>query len=129
MGRVETQTLAEFGRDPSGKTTIPVNALLKEARELLDAGQHEAAALTLLDARLELSRRTGTKQEAAPLAQQGPRESIAALFIAIAAESPDASHDVARDVIPLYESLLAETAHPASLAGPVTITLARWPYT
>jgi hypothetical protein len=71
---LEAETLAAFAADPAGRAMIPVSARLKEAQELLDRGRPEAAALTLLDARLVLSRQL---KEGAPSAES-PAGALAA---------------------------------------------------
>jgi len=53
--KLEAETLVAFGSDPTAAKMIPVSAKLKEAREQLDAGAVDGAALSLLEARRRFS--------------------------------------------------------------------------
>lgn len=129
---LEGDTLAAFAKEPSGKTTIPVSALLKESRELLRRGSIDGATLLLLEARLALSKRAGDLSQVPDSARKvrPGNDSFAALIEALAAESePEVRKIVLTQVAPMYASLFELTAVRSSAAPPVTITLVRWPYT
>lgn len=132
---LDAETLDAFAADPGGRGMVPVSARLKEARELLDGGRLEAAALTLLDARLALGRQTaaaradaapaGDAAHAAPgaVAQPAreaaadplpPAGSLAAPFVALAEETDDA---LARDVLRRQVLPLARTLAPPAPPG------------
>lgn len=100
---LQSELLTVFEQDPAGRAAVPASARLKEARELLEGGSRSAATLLLLEARLELSRAARGAATAAanvPLRQDGPLDSMAALWRAM---SDDAL--VRRDVLPLYADL------------------------
>jgi hypothetical protein len=116
LGALETETLAAFAADPAGRAMIPVSARLKEAQELVDQGRLEAAALTLLDARLVLSRQLkegppsaessaalGATSPPAPLANP-PAASLLAPYLASAAEDASGATAwiVANRLLPLH---------------------------
>jgi hypothetical protein len=103
---LENEMLTAFAADPGAPTMIPVSAKLKEARELLERGSRYGAALTLLECRLELSRR-----RPAPASQDGtpaqPEEgSLIAPFLAMAAADSDGTtaRIIRSDVVPLAQS-------------------------
>jgi hypothetical protein len=127
---LERDTLTAFDRDPSGKTTIPTSARLKEARELLARGWTDGATLTLLEARLELSRRAASPApaKATGVAKPSGGGGIAALLRAMARDS-NAADAVKADVIPLFNTLYTVTAAKPVPIAPVVVTLVRWPYT
>ena len=121
-----------FETDPTGRGMLPVSAKLKETGELLDAKKLEAATLSLLESRYELSKRA-PKPDAAPSTVAAPKDPIGALWDEIASiEVPDNTRAIRNDVIPLYASMLAHPVVPTAQAttkAPVTVTLIRWPYT
>jgi chorismate mutase len=93
---------------------IPVSARLKEARELLDRGSLDGAALAVLESRLGLSRRVVASRSTPPLAttqreSEAPAEgSVLALLRFLEAEpnAPEGTAALVRsDVVPLYAAL------------------------
>jgi len=98
---LESEMLTVFEQDPSSRGTIPVSARLKEARELLDAGELAGATLLLLDSRLVLSaqKRSGAPAQV-PLPEGIPNDSMGALWRAMGDDAL-----VRRDVLPLYISM------------------------
>jgi hypothetical protein len=102
---LENEMLTAFAADPGAQTMIPVSAKLKEARELVERDSRYGAALTLLECRLELSRR-----HPAPASQAGtpaqteaaPEGSLLAPFLALAGD--DTARIVRSDVVPLAQS-------------------------
>ena len=130
LASLEQETLAFFQKDPVGRAAIPTSALVKEAREQLDHGFLDAATLTLLEARMELSRRQTTPGPMKTAATSNERQSIAAVFEASANERQDEVGRVIRaDVIPLYAKLYQQTKGSRVAPASVTVTLVRWPYT
>lgn len=129
---VERITLEVFEQDPTSLAAVPASARLKEARELLDRGAIEGAALVLLESRL-----TAERELPALWAEDGPnddavlsRDSIGALFSRLAGEDEE-GEAIRRVILPFYELLLTDDAEPdeAASAEPVVVTLVRWPYT
>ena len=116
LAKLDTAALAAFEEDPAGRSAVPLSARLKESRELLDRGMLEGAALTMLEAQIDLSRR-GTAISARKSAAT-PRDSIAAVF----AEENKA-------VLPLYASFFVGGVAEKKIPKNVTVTLVRWPYT
>ena len=97
---LEQETLAAFGGDPTAPKMIPVSAKLKEAREQLDRGFVDGAALSLVEARRQFNR--------------GKDDTLPASLAALAAEpQPSAPQVAVKKVLP----------------SSVTVTLVRWPYT
>lgn len=119
-----------FEKDPTGRAMIPVSSKLKETRELLDAKKLEAATVSLLESRYELSKRA-PNANAPSSSVAAPNDPIGALWNEIASiEVPDNARVVRNEVIPLYASLLAHpVVRTARTKPPVTVTLIRWPYT
>jgi hypothetical protein len=107
---LEAEMVEVFGNDPAAPAMIPVSALLKEARELFERGSREAAALTLLESRLALSRRRGAQAatpHAEPAAGAPAEGSLIAPFLAMAAvEGPNSqtARIVHAEIVPLYRS-------------------------
>lgn len=124
-------TLKNFGDAPTEGRMIPVSARLKEARELLDQHLDEAAALTLCEARLILSRQTATPAQAKTPAPKLPpaNDSMQRMLGGLAAESPEYAGFIARDVRPFYDSLYQPVVAKRTEPAAVTVTLLRWPYT
>ncbi|HET7437536.1 MAG TPA: hypothetical protein VFN10_22720 [Thermoanaerobaculia bacterium] len=126
---LERETLAAYDRQPTGKTTIPVSVRLKESRELLARGWADGAALLLLEARLELSRRNGGTTHATASA---PRHdgSFASLLGELSRDQKS-GQIVSADVVPLFDSLFdaGSGADAIPFKAPVVVTLVRWPYT
>lgn len=75
---LETETLAAFDRERSGRTTISVSAHLKEARELLEQDLVDGAALTLVESRLLLERKKANDNVPALLAAMTRTGKVAA---------------------------------------------------
>lgn len=129
LEELERTTVAFFGTDITNQALVSVSVRLKEARELLDAGRVDGAALMAMEARAALSRRGGP---AATVSAEARREgSIAALLAAWAEDEEAPMRDaLRRDVMPWNGALFLEApqtgrARPAE----VTVTLVRWPYT
>jgi hypothetical protein len=106
---LEAEMQKAFAADPGSPVMIQPSALLKEARELLERGSRQGAALLLLQSRLELSRREGKHAKEPP----GPPAKAAALtegsliapFLALTAGEQDETARIVRaDVVPLYRS-------------------------
>lgn len=125
---LETETLNAFAADPAGRGTIPVSAKLKEARELIDANLLDGAALTLLEAQLELSRRSPSTK---PATASSPGDSIGEMFAAIAQEraKDETGAAIRASVLPLYSDFYRTTTAQRRGPASVTVTLVRWPYT
>lgn len=126
LGRLDTELLALFGSDPSGRSAIGPSARLKEARELAARGSVNGAALLLLEARHLISTRQKERSEATASKAPPRSDSITALWHAQKSAAADV---VERDVLPLYASLFIETAGTPRKPAMVTVTLVRWPYT
>jgi hypothetical protein len=127
---LERETLTFFEKDPVGRSAIQTSALMKEAREQLDHNLLDAATLTILEARMELSRRQATPGPVAAAATKKEKQSIPAMFEASANERKDETGRVIRaDVIPLYGKLYQHAATARVAPASVTVTLVRWPYT
>jgi len=136
LQKLDTAAIAAFERDPAGASAAAMSSRLKEARELVDRGWFEGAALMLLEAQLDISRKApGAGKATAPTRAASPggphADSLQAMWQAIAAE--DAANETARyiraDVLPLYGSLFRPAAAGQKPTRSVTITLVRWPYT
>jgi len=94
LENLERETGERFAADPAAQSLNGVSARLKEARELLERGSREAAALALLESRLELSRQSGAAGTGG--ASTAPAEgSLLAPFLASPASG---------DVVVLYRS-------------------------
>lgn len=134
---LEAEALKLFEHDPGGNQVVGASVKLKEARELLDDGRLDGAALALVETRLALSRRKaevdpGSVTEAPKAAAMKPaRDSIAKLLAGMAEEgAAPLPAIVPRDVVPFHASLLqAARAKNAAAPAAVTVTLVRWPYT
>lgn len=106
-----------FAADPGGQEMIPASALLKEARELLERDFRAGAALTLLESRLELSRRRTSGSRASqktggapPPVEKAAEGSLIAPFVAMTAGEQDETARIVRaDVIPLYRSFFGKS--------------------
>ena len=132
LRRLDTAALAAFERDPGGRSAIGMSARLKEARELFDRGSFEGAALMLVEAQLDISRKNAAAKVATvPLASAPHADSLSAMLQNIARE--DATNDTAKivtaDMLPLYGSLYANVVAEKKPPRSVTVTLVRWPYT
>jgi hypothetical protein len=102
---LENEMLTAFAADPGTQTMIPVSAKLKEARELVERDSRCGAALTLLECRLELSRRlpAAASQAGAPAQEEAaPEGSLLAPFLALSGD--DTARIVRSDVVPLARS-------------------------
>ncbi len=125
LTKLDTAALAAFEENPAGRSTVQLSARLKEARELADRGMLEGAALTLLEAQLDISRREAPAGALKRTATLRPHmDSIAAMWQAMGAEEARAD-----EVLPLYASLFANVRPEKKIARDVTVTLVRWPYT
>ena len=128
---LDADSLKLFEKDPLGRTALGSSSLLKETRELLARGWVQGAALTLLEAQLDIGRKQGIKDDGG-LKPAAPRDSLAALWVAAANEDDrgDAKAPIHALVLPLYDSLATrKVAAKTAARGPVTLTLVRWPYT
>jgi hypothetical protein len=157
---VEDELLAAY-RPPasieSHGTFIRVSALLKEARELNDAGARFGALHRLLDARHRLSRllhpsaldaataQAREREVRERLARSGSDPSLALLFVEAASADADPlfpqtgtvpaprgelAKAVFDDLVPLYFAALGPAPPRAQeLKAQATVTLIRWPYT
>ncbi len=129
LNKLDTGALAAFEKDPAGRSAVGLSARLKEARELADRGSLEGAALTLLEAQLDISRRGGVSKSSSPSGAI-PKDSIASMFEAAAREDGgETSRMIVSDVLPLYASLFTNVPGETKIAKNVTVTLVRWPYT
>jgi hypothetical protein len=114
---MEAEMEKGFATDAGSPTMIQPSALLKEARELLERGSGQGAALLLLQSRLELSRRLGTHAKA-PARPEPPAPkpaltegSLIAPFLALAAGDQDETARIVRaDVVPLYRSFFRKSS-------------------
>jgi hypothetical protein len=106
---LESEMLAVFAGDPGGRSLVPVSARLKEARELVDRGSLEAAALALLGARLALSLEVADAGDAAT-----PERQSAAAGPGGAGEAPATRAEVAAEELRSGEPPLP----PGSIAAP-----------
>lgn len=133
VNEVERQALEIFERDPEQKTAVPISAALKQARELLDRGFTQGAALILLESRMMVAsnqRPSMASGAAVELETSGETDTVESLLLAIAMEEPNERDLIAGNVLPFYRSLRQDRSAPiAEEAGPVTVTLVRWPYT
>jgi hypothetical protein len=130
LEKLDTAALVAFETDPAGRSAVSLSARLKEARELADRGFLEGAALTLLEAQLDISRRAEAPAKTAGASPMAHDDSISAMFQAEAREDGgDTSRIVANDILPLYASLFASTGIEKKIPKNVTVTLVRWPYT
>lgn len=128
--KLDTSALAAFEQDPAGRSAAGLSARLKEARELAERGSLEGAALTLLEAQLDISRRGAPPAKASVTSRAIRSDSIASMFAAAAREDAgDTSRIITNEVQPLYASLFASTPAMKKLPKNVTVTLVRWPYT
>jgi hypothetical protein len=125
---LERDTLTFFAGDIANQSVVPVSVRLKEARELLDAGRIDGAALLLVEARAALSRRGGPK---GAYAATNPKGSVVSVLEAWAAdEQPPMSDALRGEVVPFYGALFgAAPARRETKSAQVTVTLVRWPYT
>lgn len=156
MDGFENELLALY-KPPASVDSHPLfirtSGLLKEARELMSAGQTEGALYRYLNARLRLTGITGagspmTSEEAISRAAAAEKKfeedpgdhSIARIFLEMGvSEAADTGKDskggqtaraVFDVVLPHYfASLQPAKAQPPKLAPLVTVTLVRWPYT
>jgi hypothetical protein len=116
LDSLESEMVEAFAADPGSPTMVPVSARLKEARELLESGRLEPAALVLLESRFVLSRRA----KAAP-ADPGPAGapparsavggwSLVAPFLGMAETEQD--REIARlvhaEILPFHASLVED---------------------
>ncbi|HEX7420242.1 MAG TPA: hypothetical protein VF505_10175 [Thermoanaerobaculia bacterium] len=130
LTKLDTSALAAFEEDPAGRSAVGLSARLKEARELAEQGSLEGAALTLLEAQLDISRRSAPPANAAVSLRTSRGDSIAAMFEAAAREDGgDTARIITNSVLPLYRSLFANVPIQKKLPKNVTVTLVRWPYT
>ncbi|MCU1347586.1 MAG: hypothetical protein JWO56_616 [Acidobacteria bacterium] len=132
LQKLDTAAIAAFERDPAGRSALGMSSRLKEARELLDRGWLEGAALMLLEAQLDISRKGNAPavKTGGPAAATHP-DSLHAMWQAIAVEDRkgETARFISADVLPLYGSLFRAVALEKKPIRSVTITLVRWPYT
>jgi hypothetical protein len=127
---LDQETLGFFEKDPVGRSAIQTSALTKEAHEQLEQNLLDAATLTILEARMELSRRQTAPGPAKLGVSNKEKQSIPAVFEASANERQDEVGRVIRaDVLPLYTRLYQQTTASRVAPASVTVTLVRWPYT
>ena len=132
---------------------IRISSLLKQARELDDAGQRYGALYKLLDAKMRIARLVHPERKmdsaeanrrawalSPTLAATGADSSILDTFVQIALVQvadpdpqmlgPETAAAVFDEVVPLYFTILgpAPPAPPEQVAE-TTVTLIRWPYT
>jgi hypothetical protein len=153
---LETEVLAAY-RPPRSIDDHPVfirvNALLKQARELDEAGLRYGALYRLLEARQRFSRLIAAGRAIDPAAATAKGEEFATRLdrsgvdptlglvylenaLAAAADpNPDlkggeSARAILEDVLPLYFAALGPAPALAATPPPeVTVTLLRWPYT
>jgi len=130
LTKLDTSALAAFEEDPAGRSAVGLSARLKEARELAERGSLEGAALTLLEAQLDISRRSAPPANAAADLRSPRTDSIATMFESVAREDGgDTARIITNSVLPLYRSLFANVPPRKKPPTNVTVTLVRWPYT
>ena len=130
LTKLDSAALTAFEQDPAGRSAVGLSARLKEARELAERGGLEGAALTMLEAQLDISRRGAPPAKAAIAPRTTRSDSIASMFAEAAREDAgDTSRIITNDVLPLYASLFTNRPAPKKLPKNVTVTLVRWPYT
>ena len=128
LERLDDETLAAFGAESSGSTTIPVSALLKESRELADRGWYDGAALTLLLADVQLRGRNPSTAVTPTSGRQDGSDTLVRMFGELAA-SDEARANSYAPAMARYAELHRDLPAPAAARNPVTVTLVRWPYT
>ena len=130
VDEVQNEAIKSFEKDATSRTMLQTNAKLKETRELLDGNRLEAATISLLESRYELSKRDPHAASAPPAALRN-NDAVTALWREIASlETADNARAINNDVLPLYASLPTRKINAKTFAGkPVTVTLIRWPYT
>lgn len=103
--RAESLKLA--GEDPVSRATIAASSAMKEAEEQLDENLLAGATMSLLEARLFLSRRGGKPVAVTPAADAPPGDSMLELWRASMLQPtvPENTPIIHDDVIPLYLSL------------------------
>ena len=130
LTKLDTSALAAFEQDPAGRSAVGLSARLKEARELAGRGSLEGAALLLLEAQLDVSRRTAPPAKAAAAIRAAHADSITSMFEAAAREDGgDTSRIITTTLLPLYASLFNHAPGQKTVPKNVTVTLVRWPYT
>lgn len=134
LDALEKELIASFEKDRTSGNAILPSAMLKEARELNDQKLYDAAALSLMEARLALSRATakeagaGAVPPAIPASASGA--SLTSLFAAIARQrGPEFQRVIVADVLPFYPKLFEPVTVASRKDATVTVTLVRWPYT
>jgi hypothetical protein len=130
LTQLDTSALAAFEQDPGGRSAVGLSARLKEARELAGRGSLEGAALLLLEAQLDVSRRTAPPAKAVATIRTSHADSITSTFEAAAREDGgETSRIITTAVLPLYASLFASGPAQKTVPKNVKVTLVRWPYT
>jgi hypothetical protein len=104
---LRAESLKIAGEDPVSRATIAASSAMKEAEEELDLNLLAGATMSLLEARLFLSRRTGKPVAAAPAPDAPPGDSMLELWRASMLQPtvPENTAIIHDDVIPLYLSL------------------------
>lgn len=129
---VDRQALEIFEENPTSGAAIPISALLKEGRALLDRGELYGAALALTESRMLTAMHRGeTGAPAGPAAVTGrDPDSIEALLISMADEDEQRRAAINSAVLPFYQTLRGNPARAAARKdSAVVVTLVRWPYT
>jgi hypothetical protein len=129
---------------------IPVNVLLKQAREMNAKGWLAGATLAYLQAELQFDASSKTEMDPAAIKDSlsqalgslnsATDNSIPSLFIqqaqtelAKGGDGANAAAEIVEHVLPHYGALLRPTTLPVTVLDPnkkrVKITLVRWPYT
>jgi hypothetical protein len=134
IAALEAELGSAFGRDRASRDAIYPSSLLKEARELEAQGLHDAAALSLMEARLAVSRATKKSADPAAPAPEIPASangaSLTSLFAGVARQrGPEFARIIVSDVLPFHAKLFEPVAVAARASAAVTVTLVRWPYT
>jgi len=134
IASLENELIASFEKDRTSGSAIVPSSMLKEARELADQKLYDAAALSLMEARLALSRATApqaTADAALPaIPASASGASLTSLFAAVARQrGPEFQRLIVADVLPFYPKLFEPVTLAVGRPATVKVTLVRWPYT
>lgn len=134
LASLENELVTSFEKDKTNRAAIVPSAMLKEARELEAQGFHDAAALSLMEARLAVSRakasEVGPDTPVPGIPATANEASLTSLFAGIARQrGAKIQRAVVNDVLPFYATLFDPAAPVARDAATVVVTLVRWPYT
>ena len=109
---------------------IGASAMIKEARELDQAGLRYGAMVRYLEAARRVGLITTTPAAAeAPALPAGVDHSIGQIYVDAAKSDPSTASVLANFVIPRYLAALEPASVPRASNAKHTITLVRWPYT